>query len=378
MGTGAVIRNPVVIKSILEQACAGREMLFLLTPYLRFESHFLFLEEKGFNISATMGHEDAIYGLKSMDLRIRFPHSVQFLEGQTHFLGMGLAEGRRSLRLAFPEELVEEDQRGAYRVERVGRVTVTFSTKGFNLMTGALVNLSSTGARVITTRDLGEIMKVGDEITVTIPLLEDLRINSYAKVRHVAERTFGVEFKPLLEGTLLANLARWVFQKREEDRDRIGRRPSDKPAQENDSEAPVVQGVVLVSASETLEAELRELFKAIQPLTRCQPTIQGLKEALGRKPMLILFHVPQLGLDERRRLKPMVEFLGGKLPFVVLGSSGEGSASLLEFGTELKATATYQWTSGKGLFFQRLIQGILNRHYEGREGPRVAAEPDGP
>ena len=48
MGTGALIRNPVLIRSILEQACAQREMLFLVTPYLRFESHFLLMEEEGF------------------------------------------------------------------------------------------------------------------------------------------------------------------------------------------------------------------------------------------------------------------------------------------------------------------------------------------
>ena len=243
-------------------------------------------------------------------------------------------------------------------------------------MTGSLVNVSTTGAKVLTTRDVGKALNLGDEITVTIPLLENLRINSDAKIRHVEDRSFGLEFKPILEGEVLANLARWVFHKREEDRDRVGRRTPEQAAAEAAVEATPVHGIVLVSSSESLETELRELFQAVQPLTRVQPTIQGLKEAIGRKPMLVLFHLPQLGLDERRRLKPMVETLGGKLPFVVLATSGEGPSALMELGTELKASATYQWTSGKGLFFQRLVQGILNRHYEGREGPRMPAEPE--
>lgn len=376
MGTGVVIRNPLLVKSILEQVCAQREMLFLVTPYLRFESHFLGLDDTAFQVSATMGREDAMYGLKSADLRIRFPHNAQFMEATTHLLGLGILEGRRSIRLALPKEIVEEDQRGAYRVDRVGRVTVTFSTQGFDLMTGSLVNVSTSGAKVLGSRDMSKVMKVGEEITITIPLIEGLRINCDAKVRHITDRSFGIEFQPVLDGQLQANLARWVFQRREEDRDRVGRRNVGPTPAEAEAEAAPAHGIVLLSASEPLEAELRELFQSTQPLTRVQPSAQGLKEALARKPMLVLFHLPQIGLDERRRLKPLAESLGGKLPFVVLATSGEGPSSLVELGTELKATATYQWTSGKGLFFQRLVQGILNRHYEGREGPRMPAEPE--
>jgi hypothetical protein len=56
---------------------------------------------------------------------------------------------------------------------------------------------------------------------------------------------------------------------------------------------------------------------------------------------------------------------------MMLGTAEVEMSPLLELGTELKAAATYQWQPGRGAFFQRLVQGILRRHYEDREGPLV-------
>ena len=121
------------VRPVLEQACQEHELLLLVTPYLRFESAFLALEPDAVQVRATMTAEEATYGLRSEDLRFRFPHAGRFLEARTRLLGFGLLEGRRTLRLALPAELRDEDQRAAYRVERVGRVEVTYSTPRFQL-----------------------------------------------------------------------------------------------------------------------------------------------------------------------------------------------------------------------------------------------------
>jgi hypothetical protein len=85
-----------------------------------------------------------------------------------------------------------------------------------------------------------------------------------------------------------------------------------------------------------------------------------MKEALASSPALVCFHIASTGLDERRRLKTLVEMLGTKVPFVFLGTLPD-STPLFDLGTEMRAAAVYDLGSRPGPFFQRLIQGILRR-----------------
>lgn len=368
---GTLIRNPDLVRGILEDACARHEFLILVTPYLRYESHFLGMEGGAVHVSATMSREDALYGLKNADLKFRFPNGTTFLEGNTRMLGLGLVESRKSLKLSLPKELTEGDQRGAYRVERVGRISVTISTRRFDLWTASLVDISATGARLLAPRDLTpDQLKAGDELTVSISLTDDIRINSGATVRHADARIFGINFTPDLGDPVQSALSRWVFQRREEDQDRVARRgTSGAPAGSMIKGASTEKGLLLVSSSMELENELKDVLKEVQPLSRVAPNVQGLKEGLASFPTLVFFHVTGLGLDDRRRLKTLIEAAAGRVPFMLLGAEGIEMSPLLELGTEMKAAATYQWGPAKGAFFQRLVQGILRRHYEDREGP---------
>ncbi len=377
-----LIRNAETILGILERACSQRELMILATPYLRFESAFVQLEGKEIHAAATMGREEAQYGLRNADLRIRFPHGVGFLEGATQLRGFGMVEGRRTIRLALPGILQDDDMRRAYRVDRVGRVSVSFSTPGLDLFQGALVDISTTGARIFCSQVLKpETLKVGDEVIATIPLIEGIRINSPAKVRHTDGHTFGIEFLPQLEEAILVPLSRWTFERREEDLDRLARRGA-SPA------APVVaagaarpgaglhSGFLLVSQDGELEAALKDLLGGMQPLRRLPPTIQALKEAVPQNPALVLLHAPNLGLDVRRRLKAMVEAIPPRVPFMLLGTAVEGGA-LLAFGTELTATVSIVFHPNRATFFQRLVLGVLRRTYEGGESPLAPLQPEG-
>ncbi|WP_306589953.1 PilZ domain-containing protein [Geothrix sp. 21YS21S-4] len=379
--TGHLIRNPETIEEIFKRACDRRELLILVTPYLRFESSFLRLEGGDLQAAATMGREDATYGLRNADLRMRFPHGVSFLEGATQLKGFGIAEGRRSLRLAIPELLQEEDHRKAYRVERVGRVPVTFSTPKYDLVTGTLVDISTTGARVFSTRDFGQgELQPGDDMAVTIPLTEAIRINTRVKVRHVHGRTFGVEYRPQLDERVLHPLSRWVFERREEDLERIARRGVETaaPGEGGKAEPPRPKGLVLVSGDGALETCLQNLLGGLQPLRRVASTVSALKEALGQNPALILYHLPTLGLDERRRLKAMAELTQGRVPLLLLGTAGVEGGPLLELGGEHKAAVSIVFNPERGTFFQRLVQGVLRRTYEGGESPMAPVESEAP
>ncbi|HLP30460.1 MAG TPA: PilZ domain-containing protein [Geothrix sp.] len=377
--TGNLIRNPDTIAEIFQRACERRELMILVTPYLRFESSFVRMDGGEIHAAATMGREDAMFGLRSQDLKMRFPHGVSFLEAPTELKGFGMFDGRRTLRLGIPGVLHEEDHRGAYRVEHVGRVPVTFSTPKFDLVVGTLVDISTTGARIFSTRDFMEgELEPGEDMAVTIPLTESIRINTKVKLRHVRGRTFGVEYRPQLEGQLLHPLSRWVFEKREEDLERIARRGVETAASPDSvrSVSAPPRGLLLVSSDPALESALQDLLGGLQPLRRISPTVSALKEAFALKPALVLYHVPGLSLDERKRLKTMLEPIQGRVPILLLGTSVEGGA-LLELGSELKAAVSIVFNPERATFFQRLVQGVLRRNYEGGESPMVPMDREG-
>ncbi len=185
------------IRGILARACARNEMLILVTPYLRFESFFVTLEGHELQVAATMSREDATFGLRSDDLKIRFPMALGFMEAPVKLLGLGLHDGRRTLRLAVPKQLQENDDRAEYRVERVGRVVVTYGTLRGDLLEAVLVDLSTRGARIHAQKDLADSgLQTGSVLVLSIPVAEDLRIEARGEIRHMGPRSLGLEFSP--------------------------------------------------------------------------------------------------------------------------------------------------------------------------------------
>ena len=368
------IRNPEAVRDALKQVCARGELLILVTPFVRFESSFLRLDGDSFQVSASMNRDDALNALRSSQLMVRFPYGFTFLEGSIDFLGFGVAKGRTSLRLSIPATLDDSDHRGSYRVERVGRVPVTFSTRKYDLHVGNLVNLSTTGARIYSQKEFEfDEVQVEDAIAVTIPVEPDIHINTKGIVRYVHGRSVGVEFRPKDEDPLLQGLTRWIFRKREEDYQRAMHLIQDDEGPGGGAGAriptkSVEDELILVSLVPALEDRLRELLKDLPPLRRIPPGAQAIKD-LGPAPKcLLLVHVPSLAMEDRKRLRLLVEPLVGRLPFVLVGTDVE-NAPLLELGKELKATASYLLGANPGIFFTRLLQGILRKHLEAPATP---------
>lgn len=369
------IKKPEEIRNVLEQACARRELLILVTPFLRFESTFMALRDGELYALATMNREDAVFGLRTPELKIRFPSGLGFLEAAVEMKGLGLLDGKRTVRLSIPRLLRENDQRVAYRVERVGRVEATFSTPRRDLLLATLEDISTSGARLHADRDLGpEIMKPGDRIALTIPLSEEIHINGSGVVRHTRDRGFGVEFKPELPDELLETLSRWVFRRREEDRERLAQRLElDLRREQRPGASQPCSGILLVSSDSALESTLRDALQGTESLMRVPPAAQPLKEALLGKPALAIFHLDGFGLDERRRLRTLVEITQGRAPILLLGTGVDGT-SLFELSSEWKASSAVAWGPQRGPFFQRLAQGIIRRHRAGGESPMAPSE----
>ena len=373
------IKRSDEIREILAQACARKELLILATPYLRFESSFATLLPGELQVLATMSREDASLELRG-ELAIRFPRGLGFLEGRVEALGLGLLDGRRTLRLSIPKEIRENDQRVAYRVERVGRVLVTYGTAKGELFQASLVDLSSTGARLHTPRDVDEAqVPLGSTLQLSIPLLDGLgdglRIEARAEVRHLGARTIGLRFQPELPRQVAEPLSRWVFLRREEDRERLAQRlelrsPGERGPQ---AQAPADLGILLIGLDAELEQVLRTALQPIQTLTRIPPSAQALKDGLGSAPPLVIVHVDGTGLDQRRRLKALVELTQGRSPILLLGTQVDG-ASLFELSGEWKCSSAMAWNSSRGLFLERLAQGIIRRHQHGGDSPMAPKE----
>jgi hypothetical protein len=365
-----VIKRGEEILDVLHQACARKEMLILVTPYLRYESYFVAMEEKELHVLATMTREDALFGLATPELKIRFPHGLGFYEASSRMLGLGLHQSKHTIRLTLPKLIQENDQRTTYRVERVGRISVTLTTRKNAFQLASLEDVSVAGARIHMEGDYNrEDLGLGELIQVSVPLAEDLRFDAQAVIRHVRGRTLGAEFRPELPPEMVQPLSRWVFLKREEEGERLARQlelglSSSRPPEV----LPPNQCILLISPDAALEGALQEALRPLLPLTRFPPSAQALKEGLAARPQLVIFHVTSNSLDARRRLKALAEIVSGRAPILLLGTGVEG-VDLSGLATHLKAATAMVWTENRALFLERLVQGILRRSRSGGEGP---------
>jgi hypothetical protein len=359
------IRNEEAIRNALQAACERRELLILVTPYIRFESSFVRLDADAIQVAASMSREDAQFGLKHPELRMRFPAQQKFLEAPTQVLGFGAAAGRPTVRLSVPDHIDEDDHRSAYRVDHLGRVGLTFSTRKYDLISGSLVNLSITGARIHSLRELEEGEVQGEDlIAITIPLAEGITLNTKAKIRYVQDRSIGLEFRPPFEGPLLERLSRWVFMKREEDLERLSLGAAKAESAQGSAPYGALEGLLLLSSEAALEGVLLELLGTVAPLHRRAANFQSLKELAPGGRTLVLFHLHSLDLDSRKRVRMLLDSLPPRIPFVLLGI-GVDQGVLTEFATEVKAAGACMLDPVKpSAFLPRLIQGIWRRHFE--------------
>jgi len=339
-------------------------MVIVSTPYMRFETTFLRLEDTVVHCHANMDLEDAKYGLRSPDLKMRFPFSEHFFEGATRLLGLGRAKGRRSLQLTIPASLEDGDYRQGYRVERVGRVPVTFSTRKYELLTGTLVNISTGGLRLFLNRSYedGELL-VDDQIHVSFTLAGTIRVNAKVKIRFVRDRVFGAEFRPGLDADVLEPLSRWVAQRRAEDLAVLGRRAVQEEPESRGVDDAV--DLILFSSSGELGEQLASALPGdLPPLRRVSPVIQSVRELGPASRALALFHVDGASWEARKRLRTLTEALPPAVPFVLIGTGMEPGL-LAELGSDLKAEWTYPLGQNPGAIFPRLLRGIFRKHFPG-------------
>jgi hypothetical protein len=294
------------------------------------------------------------HDLGAFELGLRFPAGNRFLEGRTRLLGHGMAEGRRTLRMAMPTELLDDELRRGHRVTRTGRVEVRLQTSHHPPRVGRLINISTGGLRVAATGiDLEAELALGDRVALAVPLDPHLRLEAEGLVRWVAGPNSGLEFDPALAHGPLNDLSRWVFQRREEERLEVRpgvRTPADLPLKP-------VRNLLLVSAGTGLEESLGDLLGELGPLVRVNPSLPELQAALAAAPAVVLLHADGCGL-EAPGLRALAAVAAGRCPVLLLGTDLE-PAQLFRLASDLDLQHSFGYRPSLGLFLGRAVAALV-------------------
>jgi len=372
-------KNPEQIQNIFQDSCNRHELLIIVTPYLRFETNFVHLDGEEIYVRAMMNQESARYTLNTADLNLRFPYKFSFLEAPSKFLGFGTHDGQTIIKFSLPKVIYENDGRKNFRLELVAQLVATFNTPSLRFVQASVNNISATGAQLTAKEELSNgVLKINDKIVLSIPLTRDININNSAIVRHINGRTFGVEFNPDLPDSIQEPLTSWIFLKREEAYDLIARRSEEKKAvakkvadskENQDNEG----GILLVTRDNDMYSALSKLLVEHNYFYHALPAIGSMKDALSKKPHLVILHMTNSKLEEKHLIKSLAEIVNEKVPIMLLGTDIEFEP-LSQLGQELKAVSSIDWTPSKNVFLQRLVLGILRRHYGHGESPMAPKE----
>ena len=360
----ATLRNAEAIREALKHACYRQAGATLVTPYARFECAFVWLDQDVIHLSAAITKEDVDFALKTPELKIRFPYGDTVYNAPTQLLGIGLVQGRKTLRMQLPLILEANDYRESMRIERVGRVQVTFSSRKYQILTGKLVNVSPTGARILGVKEFEEgDIRVDDIIHITIPVTSDLVINCKAKVRNLKDQYVGLEFKPKLDGKVLESLCKWVFQKKAEAIRQVEEKAKDGPAAATElDEFMLPMGndpiIALVGGTPELAQMLHPMLAGQLPLQRFSANVQTMRALAAMPGSLVLFYVASTEHDVRKRVRLLLEPLLGKVPVMLLGTTVENTR-LTEMAREVKANSAYCLAPAGNLLFPRMVSGLL-------------------
>ena len=373
-------KNKEEIRSIFEEACARRELLVLITRYLKFESNFVHIDGDEVHARTTTGGEDALKILGISELSLRFPYKLDFLEANTKMLGLGSHEGARTIRFALPTTIYANDGRRAPRITQLGKTYATFNLRGRYFIRANVIDLSVTGARLAMTEALPRSeLRTNDRIMLSIYLPDDISINNGAIIRHIEDRNFGVEFSPSLPDSLIAFLSNWAFRKQEKERELKASRAdqSAKAAmavtekEKNTGEG----GILFVTRDGRLNSALNKVIGEDRKFYRIEPIVADLITVLSKKPQLVILHVSNDSTAERWLLNSLAENIPWEIPTLLLGTGIENEL-LFEVSQECNVVASALWAPHNTLFLQRLVLGILRKYYGHDESPMAPVYPD--
>lgn len=353
---------------VIKELCDRKAPLLLATPYLSFESRVLERNGDRLRIRAAMRRDVALNTLSKQPLRIRFPWDLTIYSGTIRILDYEQAEHRQTLVVSVPESLGVDEQRRAYRVERVGKSRGSLgSTAGseVSIQPFGLENLSVLGAGVFLKdfRNLDAWLP-GSTIQVSIELDGGSSFSTTARICHSSGPYLGLEFLPPLEGPTLTMLTRWVEDRRIEAQRRWDSR-AELRDQAREAAAPKAppSGLLLLSSDTLLGPQIETALEGMHQLRVVPAVMAPYKTALGQPPLLLLLDAAGMGSEERRRAKTLLESQPPGCPVLVMGRDPENEQGRT-LAMELKQANYLEWAPTKGASLRILTQGLIRKHWK--------------
>lgn len=359
---GAAAIAGAALLEVLDELCERRAYLQLATPYLSFPAHALERRGEELRLRITLTQDFVTRTLGQQALRIRFPWGLGMAGGPVKVLGYVQEEGKRVLRLQVPAGLGDEDQRGAVRLEPPTPGSVTLSPDGETLVKARVDDLSLLGVRVFALEPLNAAFVDNHLLQLSLNLELGPRLDAQARLVHQDGQLLGLVFQPPLDPLARAELQAFLLPEYEEARKRWENRAALRAAAEArlKPKAPP-EGILLLGRDRALEADLRQLLPEALPVRLCPPALAPLRDALETPPKLVLLHLPKGGIQERFLLKSLAEALPAATPTVVLGAAAVSGGR--ELAADLKAATYVEWNPAQAVFFSRLLQGLVRKHW---------------
>lgn len=359
-GAGETLRGPA-LEEALQELCGRRAFMLAATPYLSFHVRLMERRKEGLVLKTSMTQDLAQQTLGSQAFKLRIPWGLSMMTGETRLLGFEQQQGARLLQVRAPALLWEDDHRRSVRVDGQGRAVL--SPDEATLVRANLEDLSLHGARLLALEPLTEAFAPNRSLQLSLNLDQGPAFNCRALMVSQEGQSLGLAFDPPLGGLDLVGLEAWLKPRIED----LKRRWEDRAALRAQAEAAArpkapPEGVLLVSREAELERQLREAWPGRLGLRSSAPALAPLKSALEAPPQLVLLHWPGGGLQSRYLLKSLAATFPQSTPVLVLGTGIE-SATGRELAQEIKASTFLEWNAAQALFFHRLVQGLLRRHW---------------
>lgn len=350
---------------VLAELCTRHQACLLATPYLSFESRMLEVTPSELRVRATMSREAARHALGQQPLKLRFPWGLTFYSGVTQVLGYEQGEQRRTLRLAVPAWLEPDEQRKAFRLERVGRCHGALGSLEGNLLRITLENISQHGAGVFCLEPIPpEGFQTGRVLSLALGLDQGPSLRFEARVCHGQGQYLGLRFDPRPGPETAGTLQEWMAPRIEDTQRRWDNRAELRAHAEQAARPKLPpSGVLLLSRDSALAAQVAEALDGLQPVRSAPPSMAAYKEALEPPPLLLLLDISGADGEERHRLRGLLEGQSPGCPILVLGREGDPEA-WRTLVSDLKARLYLTWNPTQGLFFRRLVLGLIQRHWK--------------
>lgn len=274
---------------VLSELCERKAAMLLATPYLSFESRFLDRDGDKLRIRASMGREVAQNTLAKHPLRLRFPWELTIYSGITRILDYEQEEHRRTLVVSVPEVLGVDEQRRAYRAERMARSRGSMGSiagGGVSIQSFGLENLSVLGAGVFL-KDFRntESWLPGSIVQTSLELDGGPSFSTSARICHSSGPYLGLEFQPPLEEPTLSLVNLWVEGRRAEAQ-RLWDSRTEIRAQAKEAAKPKAPpaGLLLLSTDPHLGPQVEAALEGMHELRVVPAVMTPYRTALTQPP----------------------------------------------------------------------------------------------